>query len=193
MTSIDAVVTGQNGYLQSNLSNESVEATKPAVVQNSTLRKELQPLVGTPSQSGSLLTEQEANSLARIVEVCVSLAVAVVNLVAAFLPSKHKGELPVGGTPKNPPVGLDSARPSKTNTTGVTTKPGLQAIQDEKGQVVVRTPDGFVVRALASHQAWTITGPEGKTTRIFGDPHVFESDGTRWDFTKQGPVVIKPR
>ena len=190
MTSIDALVTGQNGYLQSNLSNESVEATKPAVVQNSTLRKELQPLVGTPSQSGSLLTEQEANSLARIVEVCVSLAVAVVNLVTAFLPSKHKGELPVGGPPKNPPVGLDSARPSKTNTTGVTTKPGLQAIQDEKGQVVVRTPDGFVVRALASHQARTITGPEGKTTRIFGDPHVFESDGTRWDFTKQGTFVF---
>ena len=87
MTSIDALVTGHNGYQQSELSSESVQAKKPAVVQDSTLREELQPLVGAPSQSGSLLTAQEANSLARIVEVCVSLAVAVVNLVAAFLPS----------------------------------------------------------------------------------------------------------
>jgi hypothetical protein len=39
-----------------------------------------------------------------------------------------------------------------------------------------------MIRAEGKDEAWTITGPDGKTTRIWGDPHVKESDGKRWDF-----------
>jgi hypothetical protein len=38
--------------------------------------------------------------------------------------------------------------------------------------------------------AWTITGPDGKTTRIWGDPHVYESDGDKWDFLTQSSFTF---
>ncbi len=61
----------------------------------------------------------------------------------------------------------------------------LQASVNEQGQAVVKTEDGFSVKFLGKEQALTITGPDGKTTRIWGDPHVSESDGDTWEFKKQ--------
>jgi hypothetical protein len=54
--------------------------------------------------------------------------------------------------------------------------------KNDVGMIAVRTFDGYMVRAEGKEQAWTITGPDGKTTRIWGDPHVNESDGNKWDF-----------
>jgi hypothetical protein len=62
---------------------------------------------------------------------------------------------------------------------------GLQALKDETGAISVVTPDGFTVRAEGKDQAWTIMGPDGFKTRIWGDPHVSESDGDTWDFLEQ--------
>ncbi|MCB0343878.1 MAG: DUF1521 domain-containing protein [Bdellovibrionales bacterium] len=61
----------------------------------------------------------------------------------------------------------------------------LEASVNKEGQAVVKTEDGFTVKFLGKHQALTITGPDGKTTKIWGDPHVTESDGDRWEFKKQ--------
>lgn len=47
-----------------------------------------------------------------------------------------------------------------------------------------KTPGGFTIEAEGKSQAWKITTPEGKTTRIWGDPHVHEGDGGKWDFKK---------
>lgn len=58
----------------------------------------------------------------------------------------------------------------------------FDVIRNDIGQIAVRTLDGFLVRAEGKDEAWTITGPDGKTTRIWGDPHVKESDGNKWDF-----------
>jgi hypothetical protein len=66
----------------------------------------------------------------------------------------------------------------------------FQVMQNDKGMVTVRSLDGYIVRAEGKDEAWTITGPDGKTTRIWGDPHVTESDGNRWDFKERGTFVF---
>lgn len=68
---------------------------------------------------------------------------------------------------------------------GATTTVGgalFDVTRNDIGQIAVRTLDGYVVRAEGRDQAWSITGPDGRTTRIWGDPHVQESDGGKWDF-----------
>ncbi|HQH26852.1 MAG TPA: DUF1521 domain-containing protein, partial [Oligoflexia bacterium] len=58
----------------------------------------------------------------------------------------------------------------------------LQAVTDDLGRPVVLTGDGYKIACQGKDQAWTITSPDGRSTRIWGDPHVVESDGDKWDF-----------
>ncbi len=111
---------------------------------------------------------------------------------------------PVTTTPGTPaPVTTTPGTPAPVTTTPgtpapVTPAPGtstevlkaMQAIADDSGAITVRTPDGYVVKAEGKEQAWSITGPDGKTTRIWGDPHVLESDGDRWDFKERGSFMF---
>lgn len=62
----------------------------------------------------------------------------------------------------------------------------FEVIQNDNGAITIRTVDGYIVRADGKDYAWSITGPDGMTTRIWGDPHVSESDGGAWDFKKRG-------
>jgi hypothetical protein len=53
----------------------------------------------------------------------------------------------------------------------------------------VKTAGGYVVVPEGKDAAWSIYSPGQKAgdkpmSRIWGDPHVNEQDGTRWDFTK---------
>ena len=81
---------------------------------------------------------------------------------------------------------------SSTSTTSTSNQKGegLQALKDETGAVSVLTDDGFTIRADVKDQAWTISGPDGFATRIWGDPHVSESDGDTWDFLKQSTFLF---
>lgn len=59
---------------------------------------------------------------------------------------------------------------------------------NEFGPNAIRTAGGYTVVAEGKDQAWSIYAPGQKPgdkphTRIWGDPHVDEKDGTRWDFT----------
>lgn len=72
----------------------------------------------------------------------------------------------------------------------VSAKPTLDASINKKGQVQVKTNDGFNVTFLGRDEAFTITGPDGKTTKIWGDPHVKESDGDQWDFKNQSSFIF---
>lgn len=54
---------------------------------------------------------------------------------------------------------------------------------------VITTPGGYKVEATGKFE-WTITGPDGKTTRVWGDPHVAEGDGGKWDFKKNSTFVL---
>ena len=55
---------------------------------------------------------------------------------------------------------------------------------NKAGEITVSTNDGFQVRFTSKNQEWFITSPDNKTTRIWGDPHVEEADGDKWDFHK---------
>jgi hypothetical protein len=55
----------------------------------------------------------------------------------------------------------------------------------------ITTAGGYTIRSEGKSAAWNITGPDGKQlTRVWGDPHVNEADGTRWDFTKTSDFVL---
>ena len=61
----------------------------------------------------------------------------------------------------------------------------LKLSTDSQNLPSVKTSDGYTISFEGKNQAWTITTPDGQSTRIWGDPHVEESDGDKWDFQKQ--------
>lgn len=66
---------------------------------------------------------------------------------------------------------------------------GLQTNPEGWPQGSVRTAGGYTVVPEGKDAAWKIYGPEQNPgdkamTRVWGDPHVDEADGQRWDFTK---------
>lgn len=54
---------------------------------------------------------------------------------------------------------------------------------------VITTPGGYKIEATGQHE-WKITGPDGKETKVWGDPHVAEGDGGKWDFKKNSTFVL---
>jgi hypothetical protein len=77
-----------------------------------------------------------------------------------------------------------------TNQSGTVVRSALDVSKSDAGMITVRTLDGFTIRAEGRDQAWSITGPDGKTTRIWGDPHVSESDGDKWDFLNRSTFMF---
>lgn len=56
----------------------------------------------------------------------------------------------------------------------------------------ITTPGGYEIKQLGQHE-WSITGPDGATTRVWGDPHVDEGDregATDWDFKRNSTFVL---
>lgn len=101
---------------------------------------------------------------------------------------------PIDSAPADPAAPSDDKPQPETPECGChdTTPPppagscrNLEAKVKENGQVEVKTKDGYTITCEGKDQAWIITSPSGKSTRIWGDPHVNESDGDKWDFTKQ--------
>lgn len=74
----------------------------------------------------------------------------------------------------SPPVFDDGSHPSGS----------LQADSNK-----VTTPGGYTVEPMGKFE-WKITGPDGKSTRIWGDPHVAESDGGKWDFKRNSTFML---
>ena len=73
------------------------------------------------------------------------------------------------------------------NLSGPPAAKGVEQIGDNQW----RTAGGYVITAEGRQSAWNIKGPDGKdVTRVWGDPHVNEADGTRWDFTKDSDFVL---
>lgn len=54
---------------------------------------------------------------------------------------------------------------------------------------VITTPGGYKIEATGQFE-WKITGPDGKESIIWGDPHVKEGDGGTWDFKKNSTFVL---
>jgi len=54
---------------------------------------------------------------------------------------------------------------------------------------VITTPGGYKIEPMSQFE-WKITGPDGKETRVWGDPHVAEGDGGKWDFKRNSTFVL---
>ena len=74
----------------------------------------------------------------------------------------------------SPPVLTDSCHPSGS-------------LKADGGKVT--TPGGYTIEPLGKFE-WKITGPDGKSTRVWGDPHVAESDGGKWDFKRNSTFML---
>ena len=170
---------------------EIAPASVSEPLQNDGISAEIQ--TGKVAKTKSTVTEKLIDAVVRVV-------VAVVDLLDSVLSSSRGdrnpgSQKPVNHSP-NPPTTTKPGStvkpqpPVEKPSTTPTTPKRLEAIQDDKGVVTVRTLDGFTVRAEGKEAAWGITSPDGKTTRIFGDPHVKESDGDRWDFKKRSSFVF---
>ncbi len=95
---------------------------------------------------------------------------------------EHKSELELnfnwasnkGPCPCEPPKPSDSCHPAGSLKT------------DAKG--VITTPGGYKIEATGKHE-FKIS-KDGKSTRVWGDPHVEESDGGKWDFKRASSFVL---
>jgi hypothetical protein len=54
----------------------------------------------------------------------------------------------------------------------------------------IETKDGYQVSLSGKQEEWTITDPDGNSTRIWGDPHVEESDGDKWGFKESSSFIF---
>jgi hypothetical protein len=150
---------------------DSVSAALQAAKQTSSSSKK-------PSANGDQLAVMN-----RVVDALVGVVSALVNLVSGIV-GQFKGSQPL------PVPVLNDGALSPTPNPNTTVRTALDVNKNDAGMVTVRTLDGFTVRAEGRDQAWSITGPDGQTTRIWGDPHVTESDGDKWDFLNRSTFMF---
>ena len=205
-TSNTASTTSATSPTGTSSATSASSATSTAASSSSvdTLLSDVQKQASALSSSSTTM----AGPFGKIIEAMVGLVSALIGLITNMLGDKKADPIvtkptpvpvtPVPGTPApgTPAPGTPAPGTGTPGTPPPTTTPGtgglkaMQAITDDKGAITVRTPDGYVVKAEGKEQAWSITGPDGKTTRIWGDPHVLESDGDRWDFKERGSFIF---
>ena len=66
----------------------------------------------------------------------------------------------------------------------------LSVSTNKQGAPEIYTEDGYILKFENNDQAWNIITPDGKTNRIWGDPHVIESDGDSWDFKERSTFIF---
>jgi hypothetical protein len=54
----------------------------------------------------------------------------------------------------------------------------------------IQLDNGYKLSLEGENMAWSVTGPDGTTSRIWGDPHVAEGDGGAWDFMQDGTFLL---
>jgi len=209
MTSIESLSTATPLAAESTLPEEDSTPVVAAATQTTSLSApDLSSLQGMVSDVQSQLATEPAgtSTMGKIVGILAGVVSALVSLVSniwgkqgAATPPTAKAE---GTSDTATKSAATSAPASGTSSGSSTTKSGttqsptsaatgvrqshFDVTQNDKGTITVRTLDGYLVRAEGKDHAWSITGPDGMTTRIWGDPHVSESDGDTWDFKNRG-------
>jgi hypothetical protein len=108
---------------------------------------------------------------------------AVSQFVGGFVDGLAKGlEQSLGNFCPGEPSPEDKKPPSKPTQLNV----------DSNG--VVTTPGGYKIEATSQY-TWKITGPDGSSSEIWGDPHVRQRDAkgnitANWDFKKDSTFVL---
>lgn len=84
--------------------------------------------------------------------------------------------------------------PSSFPGCGCTSPPVMEDSSHPSGSLktdgnVITTTGGYTIEPMSKFE-WKITGPDGKSTRVWGDPHVAESDGGKWDFKRNSTFML---
>lgn len=182
---------------------KSSTGTSASSTVNSSAISSLESLVSDTQKQIASAPSDGANPMVKVLEAVVSLVGLLANLVKTFLgnetrkaPATEKSGQSPTTEPKKDSSSSTSTQTGKTGNESVVEKGSspkesfFDVLQSDAGVVTIRSLDGYVVRAEGKDQAWSITGPDGKTTRIWGDPHVTESDGDRWDFKERGTFIF---
>jgi len=162
----------------------------PGVVSTTSVSPELQAAKSNDIVSSQSIQHDPWASMSKVVDALVGVVTALVSLVTNLM-NNFRGTIPLAATPGSA-SGSTGATSGAANTTSPVNRPrsALEVTKSDAGMIAVRTLDGFTVRAEGRDQAWSITGPDGKTTRIWGDPHVTESDGDKWDFMNRATFMF---
>jgi len=83
------------------------------------------------------------------------------------------------GNPGAPSPGTPSPQP--------TPQPTWEVDQSNR---TIQLDNGYSLKFDNANQSWHITDKEGNSTRIWGDPHVQENDGGKWDFKQDATFML---
>jgi hypothetical protein len=169
------------------IANTNAGATNTPLA--SALSPELQAVKSNDPETMALANGDYLKSMNKIIDALVGVVTTLVSLVTNIM-SNFNRSAPVKNPPFIPMPTYGNAAGAATGTTPNQVRSALDVTRSDAGMIAVRTLDGFVVRAEGRDQAWSITGPDGKTTRIWGDPHVTESDGDKWDFLNRATFMF---
>ncbi|MEN9845267.1 MAG: hypothetical protein RIS36_414 [Pseudomonadota bacterium] len=136
----------------------------------------------------------------QILDLVVAAVTVVAEIVTLTLSRATTQERPPTRQPVRPPGAPQPSRPvaapgrAKPPPSSEVFRGGsgkrLEAIRSDRGDISVRTHDGYIVRADATGGGWSITSPAGKTTRVMGGTNVRESDGGRWSLKGRGSFIF---
>lgn len=190
--------------LSTSATSAAANGTAPAT---STVSPELQAVKNASQPTATATHNDSFSMVTKMVDALVSVVTTLVNLVTTFLGHLKGANVNGSGTSGN--GGSNGANGgnggtgsvsnggstgnvggASTNQNGTVVRSALDVNKNDAGMITVRTLDGYTVRAEGRDQAWTITGPDGKATRIWGDPHVSESDGDKWDFVNRSTFMF---
>ncbi|ABF92166.1 hypothetical protein MXAN_2458 [Myxococcus xanthus DK 1622] len=141
--------------------------------------------VGNVNTSTIARNAQLIESTLNLVEKAVDLAGKAVNVAGkavdqmsqAAAPTKQAGATGTNAAfPAERPNPLDAVREANS-------------LKVEEGTGKITTPGGYTIEQLGQFE-WRVTGPDGKNTRVWGDPHVDESDGGKFDFKRDTSFVL---
>jgi len=95
-----------------------------------------------------------------------------------------------GGAQCTTPWSPTNCMPAPGSENGLSGAPAGQGLtKNSDGSVT--TAGGYKIVPENKENAWSVYDKDGKQlTRVWGDPHVSEGDGTRWDFTKGSNFVL---
>jgi len=141
----------------------------------------------------------QAGRAEQILELVVTAVTVVADIVTLALsrsnprenpPVRKPIQLPGVKLPPRPAGGQDIKGSPSGNGSAPVISRQLEAIRSDAGDISVRTADGYIVRADARSRSWSVTAPDGKTTRVVEGNRVKESDGGSWSLTGRGSFLF---
>lgn len=133
------------------------------------------------------VSAQNLATNAQLIESTLNLMNQALNVAGKALDLADQMGKAAPGQATNAPNGNPGCFPTEKPNPVEATDPDASLKVDKDGKIT--TPGGYVIEQLGQFE-WKVTGPDKKETRVWGDPHVEESDGGKWDFKKNTEFLL---